>query len=115
MHYFLPPGTKPVQGNEHLGRYWSKIVELIAAEWRVEHAMASEDEAVIEWSMQWTSPEDAQHHIWHGAEWYVLRDGLISEIRAYYDQRNNEDMGLVGFPYAERGYSVIGPAAGSDG
>ena len=58
VHYFLAPGTKPVQGNEHLGRYWRKAVELIAAEWRVEHAIACDDEAVIEWSMQWTSGDD---------------------------------------------------------
>jgi ketosteroid isomerase-like protein len=114
VHYFLPPGMKPVYGNEHLGRYWRKVVELIGAEWWVEHAIASEDEAVIEWSMQWTSPEDRQRHVWHGAEWYDFRDGLICEIRAYYDYRNNEDTGLVGFPYAERGYTVIAPAADSD-
>jgi ketosteroid isomerase-like protein len=115
VHYFLVPGIKPVHGNEHLGRYWRKVVGLIAAEWRVEHAMASEDEAVIEWSMQWSPPENGQRYICHGAEWYVFRDGLISEIRAYYDHGRNEDTGLIGFPYAERGYTVIGPAAGSGG
>jgi ketosteroid isomerase-like protein len=110
VHYFL--ATKPVQGDEHLGRYWCKVVQLVAAEWRVEHAIACDDEAVIEWSMQWTSGDNGRRYVWHGAEWYVFRDGLICEIRAYYDHRN-EDTGLVGFPYAQRGYTVTGPAEGS--
>ncbi len=109
VHYFLAPGTTPVQGNEHLGRYWRKIVGLIAAEWRVEHAIACDDEAVIEWSMRWTSPQDGKPHIWHGAEWYTFRDGLISEIRAYYDADRDSDTGLVDFPYAQRGYTVGSP------
>ena len=111
VHYFLVPGMKPVRGNEHLGTYWREAVQLISAEWRVEHAIACEDEAVIEWSMQWTSRDDGERYIVHGAEWYAFRDGLISEIRAYYDHAwprpRNEHTGLVHFPYAERGYTVV--------
>jgi SnoaL-like domain len=114
VHYCLAPGTKPVQGNEHLGRYWRKIVQLVAAEWRVEHAMACDDEAVIEWSMQWTSGDDRQRYIIHGAEWYVFLGELISEIRAYYRQGVSEDTALVGFPYAERGYTTIRRSASDD-
>jgi ketosteroid isomerase-like protein len=107
VHYFLAPGTKPVRGNEHLGRYWRKVVRLIAAEWRVEHAIACDDEAAIEWSMRWTSHEDGKRYIWHGAEWYAFRDGLICEIRAYWDPSRDRDSGLIDFPYAERGHSVV--------
>jgi ketosteroid isomerase-like protein len=119
VHYFVVPGTKPVHGNEDLGRFWHEVVELIAAEWRVEHAIACDDEAVIEWSMQWTSRDDRERYIAHGAEWYAFRDGLICEIRAYYEQDpprpgpleqqqfRNEDTGLVDFPYAARGYTVV--------
>ena len=122
-HYFLGPGRTegaegslmrrlgrmrdPVRGNWDLGRVWHELVRLISAEWRVEHAIACDDEAVIEWSMKWTSRDDGERYIVHGAEWYVFRDGLISEIRAYYDLGRNEDTGLVDFPYAERGYAVI--------
>ena len=61
--------------------------------------------------MQWTSRDDGERYIVHGAEWYAFRDGLISEIRAYYDHAwprpRNEDTGLFDFPYAERGYTVV--------
>jgi ketosteroid isomerase-like protein len=107
VHYFLKPGIKPVGGDEELGRFWHEVAKLWSAEWRVEHAIACEDEAVIEWSMQWTSSDDGERYIAHGAEWYAFRDGLISEIRSYYDHGRNEDTGLVDFPYAERGYTVI--------
>lgn len=123
VHYFLVPGTAeragrsltltlgqmrdPVRGNGDLGRFWQEVVQLISAKWRVEHAIACEDEAVIEWSMQWASRDDGERYIAHGAEWYAFRDGLISEIRAYYDFGRNEDTGLVDFPYAERGYTVV--------
>jgi ketosteroid isomerase-like protein len=108
VHYFLVPGIKPVRGNEQLGTFWRDAVRLLSAEFRVEHAIACDDEAVIEWSMQWTSRDDGEGYVAHGAEWYAFRDGLISEIRAYYDHGRNEDTGLVDFPYAERGYTVIG-------
>lgn len=107
VHYFLVPGAKPVHGNEHLGRYWRKLVRLISAEWRVEHAIACDDEAAIEWSMQWTSRDDGERYIAHGCEWYAFRGGLICEIRAYSDHGRNEDTGLVDFPYARRGYTVV--------
>jgi ketosteroid isomerase-like protein len=111
VHYFLRRGEKPVQGNEHLGRHWRSAVEVFASEWKVEHAVACDDEAVIEWSMRWTSPENGGRYICHGAEWYTFREGLISEIRAYYDFGRAGDTGLVGFPYAERGYTIVEPSS----
>jgi hypothetical protein len=42
-----------------------------------------------------------------GAEWFVLRDGRIAEIRTYYRQEH-DDSQLDGFPYGARGYSVHG-------
>jgi ketosteroid isomerase-like protein len=107
VHYFLVPGVKPVRGNERLGTFWHEVVQLMSAEWRVEHAIACEDEAVTEWSMQWTSRDDGERYVAHGAEWFAFRDHLISEIRAYYDHGRNEDTGLVDFPYADRGYTVV--------
>ena len=59
VHYFLAPGMEPVQAAEHLGHDWRKVVELVSAEWTVEHAVGCDDEAVIEFSQQETSPEDA--------------------------------------------------------
>ena len=42
-----------------------------------------------------------------GAEWFTREDGLIREIRSYYQMRP-QTTELDGFPYAERGYSLPG-------
>ena len=56
VHYFLAPnpGSTPVRGGEHLGRYWRKVHAMIGAVWVVDHGIAQGDEAVTEWSMFWT-------------------------------------------------------------
>ena len=107
VHYFLAPnvGSAPVRGGEHLGRYWRKVHDMIAPIWVVDHGLAAGDEAVIEWSMFWT-PQGADGRIvTRGAEWFVLRDGRIAEIRSYYRQES-ADSELEAFAYAARGYST---------
>jgi ketosteroid isomerase-like protein len=110
VHYFLAPniGSKPVSGREHLARYWAKVARMIQARWVVDHALCSGDEAVIEWTMYW-QPQDSlqdpgKRVATRGAEWFVFRDGLIAEIRSYYQQREHSSE-LEGFPYSRRGYS----------
>lgn len=113
VHYFLAPnpGSAPVRGREHLARYWRKVARMIEARWVVESCVAEGGQAVIEWSMHWR-PESAEARIvTRGAEWFVIEDGLIREIRSWYQQRP-ETTELAGFPYAERGYSVPGREAG---
>ena len=80
---------------------------MIDARWVVDHALASADEAVIEWTMFWRPRGDGERVATRGAEWFVFRDGLIAEIRSYYQQRP-ETTELAGFPYAGRRYSRIG-------
>lgn len=107
VHYFLAPnpGSVPVRGGEHLGRYWRKVQGMLDARWTVDHALGSGDEAVIEWTMTWRPPGTDDRVATRGAEWFVFAaDGRIAEIRSYYQQRP-ETTGLDGFPYAERGYS----------
>jgi ketosteroid isomerase-like protein len=109
VHYFLAPnpGSAPVTGAEHLARYWRKVTRMLDARWVVDHILAGDDEAVIEWTMWWRPPGATDRTATRGAEWFVLRDGLIAEIRSYYQQREHTTA-LEGFPYAERGYSVPG-------
>jgi hypothetical protein len=38
-----------------------------------------------------------------GTEWYVMRQGLIAEVRAYFDD-GIADSEMADFPYVERGY-----------
>jgi ketosteroid isomerase-like protein len=107
VHFFLAPnvGSAPVRGGEHLGRYWRKVHANIAAVWVVDHGIVQGDEAVIEWSMFWRPPGGAERVVTRGAEWFVLRDDAIAEIRSYYRQEA-ADTELEGFPYAARGYST---------
>lgn len=112
VHYFLAPnpGSAPVAGAEHLARYWRKVARMIDARWIVEHVLAAGDEAVIEWTMYWRpdGPGGSDERVaTRGAEWFVFRDGLIAEIRSYYQQRA-ETTELAGFPYAARRYSRLG-------
>jgi ketosteroid isomerase-like protein len=110
VHWFLAPntGSAPVRGGEHLARYWRKVAGLIRARWLVDHYLAGEDEAVIEWTMWWLPPGGTDRVATRGAEWFTFApDGRIAEIRSYYQQRP-ETTELDGFPYAERGYSVDG-------
>lgn len=109
VHFFLAPnvGSAPVRGGEHLARYWRKVHTMIAPVWVVDHGIVQEDEAVIEWSMFWTPYGATDAVVTRGAEWFVLRDGRIAEIRSYYRQEQ-ADAELEGFLYAERGYSVHG-------
>ena len=39
-----------------------------------------------------------------GTEWYVMRDGRIAEVRAYFLANPDANAELGGFPYAERRY-----------
>lgn len=108
VHYFLAPnlGSAPVAGAEHLARYWRKITRAIQARWVVDRLVVDGDEAVIEWTMFWLPAGASERVATRGAEWFVLRDGLIAEIRSYYQQRESTTE-LEGFPYAERGYSLV--------
>lgn len=116
VHYFLAPniGSAPVRGRAHLSNYWRKVARMIDARWVVERAVGQGDETVIEWSMHWTPPgapePGAPRAITRGAEWFMFRDGLIAEIRSWYQQRP-ETTELEGFPYGPRGYSVAGREA----
>ncbi len=123
VHWFLAPntGSTAVEGAEHLARYWRKVTGMLRASWVVDSICATPEQAVIEWTMWWL-PEGATDRVaTRGAEWFTGEDGLIREIRSYYQMRP-QTTELDGFPYAERGYSVPGaerstihPHAGSYG
>jgi ketosteroid isomerase-like protein len=109
VHWFLAPntGSTAVEGAEHLARYWRKVTGKLQARWVVDSICATPEQAVIEWTMWWL-PEGATERVaTRGAEWFTGENGLIREIRSYYQLRP-ETTELDGFPYAERGYSVPG-------
>ena len=109
VHWFLAPntGSAAVHGGEHLARYWRKVTRMLQARWVVDSICATPEQAVIEWTMWWLPEGAAERVATRGAEWFTCRDGLIHEIRSYYQLRP-QTTELDGFPYPERGYSVPG-------
>ena len=105
VHYFVDHSA--VRGAERLANYWVKVAPLTQANWTLDHIIAQNQEAVIEWSMQWVPAQTGKPELLRGSEWYVFADDKISEIRSYHnnyylqDLRNRE---LWDFDYAERGY-----------
>jgi ketosteroid isomerase-like protein len=109
VHWFLAPntGSEPVEGSEHLARYWRKVTGMLQARWVVDSICATPEQAVIEWTMWWLPDGATERVATRGAEWFTCHDGLIREIRSYYQMRPSTTE-LDGFPYAGRGYSVPG-------
>lgn len=115
VHFFLPDRFSPIRSAEHLARYWRAYKLALDPVWSVDHAIAQGDEVVSEWSCIWT-PKGAQHRLMlRGSEWYVMRDGKIAEIRAYFMHDDRGNTGLTGFPYGDRGYLMPREAAAAAG
>ncbi|WP_335685481.1 nuclear transport factor 2 family protein [Sneathiella sp.] len=105
VHYFVD--HSPVHGAEALANYWFKIGPKTKASWILDHVIVQEPEAVIEWSMPWTSPHEQKREVLRGTEWYMFKDDKITEIRSYHNNhylQNPKNRQLWEFPYEERGY-----------
>jgi len=109
VHYFTHHA--PVRGAEALATYWAKMQPRVNGMWAVDHAIVQSNEAVIEWTMQWTPPGQKKPQLIRGAEWYVFRDERIAEIRAYYFNPRlpylRTDFELEDFAYAKRGFYTL--------
>ena len=105
VHYFTH--HPPISGAEDLAGYWEKMQPRIKGAWHLDHAIVSEPECVIEWTMVWEAP-NGERELIRGAEWYEFRGEKISEIRAYYLNRHmpyeRSNFELDGFPYQQREY-----------
>ena len=106
VHYFVD--HEPVRSAVGLANYWCKVAPKTEATWGIDHALVSEPEAVIEWSMRWKPSTELKHEILRGTEWFVFGNNKISAIRSYHcnyflnDRRNRE---LRDFDYAGRKYT----------
>jgi hypothetical protein len=90
-------------------KYWRAYKLALNPVWSVDHLLARDDEVVSEWSCIWTPRRTDKRLMLRGSEWYVMRDGKIAEIRAYFMSADDAHCELAGFPYGERGY--LGMAA----
>ncbi len=104
VHYFLPGDVKTIRGADHLANHWRKYKELLDPTWRIDEIIGSGERVVSEWSCLWTPPQTGRPVMTRGTEWYILRDGLIAEVRAYFATDLTADTELPDFPYAARGY-----------
>jgi len=104
VHYFLPARFPPIRGAEHLAKYWRKFRNVLNPVWRIDHILGRDDEVVSEWSCLWTPQGTSRHLMMRGTEWYVMRDGRIAEVRAYFLYDDTAHAQLAGFPYPDRGY-----------
>jgi ketosteroid isomerase-like protein len=93
----------PSVGGAQIGEHTHLAVEHLRAEWHIESLVEGDEEVVIEWSMLWDHPDTGERCLDRGAEFFAFRDGLISEVRAYYSR----DGDLVGFDHAGRGHHVL--------
>jgi ketosteroid isomerase-like protein len=91
-------GARAIAENAALG------VQHLNAHWTLEHAVEGDDEVAIEWSMAFDHPRDGRRLLDRGAEFLAFRDGLICEVRAYYNERGGD---LAGFDHAARGHTTL--------
>lgn len=105
-HYFLPTSFPPIMGADHLARYWRKYKQVLDPQWSIDRLVARDEVVVNEWSCLWTPPGTDKRVMSRGTEWYVMRDGKIDEIRAYFIADSASDTELGGFAYRQRGYLV---------
>ena len=103
VHYYTrrdpDVGARAIAENAALG------VTVLNAVWTLEHAIEGDDEVVIEWSMAFDHPRSGARLLDRGAEFLAFRDGLICEIRAYYNERGGD---LRGFDHVGRGHTTLG-------
>ena len=104
VHYFLPPAHRVIHGAEHLARYWSKFKRAFGTVWRIDHIIEAGDEVVSEWSCAYTPRGASDRRMFRGTEWYIMRNGLMAEVRAYYAYDESRVCQLTDFDYADRGY-----------
>ena len=107
-HYYtrLGPheGARAIADNAKLG------VEHLDGQWHMYNGIEEGDQAVIEWAMTWRDPESGERRLDRGTEWFLFRDGLIAEVRAYFHGgRRNRSGDLIGFDHAARGHTVLDP------
>ncbi len=106
VHYYTRLG--PHNGAQTIGEHTRWAVENIDGQWVIENAIEDGEQAVIEWTMTWRHPKKGERRLDRGTEWFLFRDGLIVEVRAYFHGgRRNRSGDLIGFDHAGRGHTVL--------
>jgi len=104
VHYFLPERFAPIRGAEHLARFWQKFKQVSNKAWSIDQIIGQDDRVVSEWSLIWTPAGGSTRRMMRGCEWYIMRSGVIAEVRAYFAYDETQDAELKDFPYGQRRY-----------
>lgn len=106
--YFID--IAPVRGREALAQFWRKVHEKTGALWTCDRVIAAGDEVVVEWTETWLPRGATDRVLSRGVDLFVLRDGLIREIRQYHRPAAlpwSQPFEMQGFDYPGRGYPTI--------
>jgi ketosteroid isomerase-like protein len=101
VHYYTR--RDPHVGAQAIAENAVLAVTHLNAVWTCEHLVESDDEVAIEWTMAFDHPRTGERLLDRGAEFLAIRDGLICEVRAYYDERGGD---LKGFDHVGRGHTA---------
>ena len=101
VHYYTR--RDPHVGAQAIADNAVLAVTHLNAVWTCEHLVESADEVAIEWTMAFDHPRTGERLLDRGAEFLAMRDGLICEVRAYYDERGGD---LKGFDHVGRGHTA---------
>jgi ketosteroid isomerase-like protein len=113
VHYYTRLG--PHRGARTIAENARWGIDNLDGRWWYEHGIEQGDEAVIEWTMTWRDAESKEPRLNRGTEWFRLRDGRISEVRAYHHgDRKNPRGDLLGFDFDGRGYTAEAEPAKRD-
>ena len=104
IHYYTR--RAPHLGARAIADNAAAAVEHLNAVWVLESLVGDGEQIAIEWSMAFDHPTHPTHPrmLDRGAEFFRFRDGLICEVRAYYNERGGD---LIGFDHAGRGHTVL--------
>jgi ketosteroid isomerase-like protein len=102
IHYYTR--RAPHLGARQIADNAAAAVQYLNAVWTLESLVADDDAVAIEWSMAFDHPTKGTRMLDRGAELFRFRDGLISEVRAYYNERGGD---LLGFDHEGRGHTVL--------
>jgi ketosteroid isomerase-like protein len=106
VHYYTRLG--PHEGSETIGGFAALGVQTIDAQWYVENLIEQGDQVAIEWTMTWRDPKSGAERLDRGAEWFLIREGKIAEVRAYHHgSKKNPQGDLLGFDHEARGYTML--------
>ena len=102
IHYYTR--RAPHLGARAIAENAAAAVEHLNAVWTLENLVADDEQVAIEWSMAFDHPTKGTRMLDRGAELFRFSDGLIREVRAYYNERGGD---LIGFDHAGRGHTVL--------